>query len=141
MPKHDFKCPECTDIQCDVRVAIGEVPDCLVCGTPMEIFYGLWDENTYGLEDHGRSRSEKTDVNGFIKNWGCNDDPLTRVEILGGTIKDAGVRSFTADQQATFRGKLLRDGDSPQLRNEVLAVRRENLKAARAEYKKKAESK
>ena len=136
--KHDYLCAYCGDIQCDVVLPIGQYADCLVCGEKMGPYYGFWEDLL--LEDHGRSRNDKVDRNGYIKNWQANDDPLTRIEILGGAIKDKGVRSFTDEQQAVFRAKLMRDGDSATLRNEVLAVRRENLKKQREEYKKKLTS-
>lgn len=135
MRKHDYLCPNCADMQCDVELPMGEYATCLVCETQMEVYYGWWEDVM--LEDHGRAKGEKLDKDGYIKNWQANDDPLARIEILGGSIKDRGVRSFSDEQQAIFRAKIMRDGDSASLRNEVLAVRRENLKKSREEYTKK----
>ncbi len=137
MPKHDYYCESCTNLEADVVLPYNAPLICDVCESTMRITYELWTGDTIWLEDHGRSRNEKTDHNNFVKNWSANDDPLARIEITGGGTKDKGLVTFSADQQAAFRRRVLVDGDTPALRRDVLATRKENIRAARAERQKK----
>lgn len=139
MPKHDYKCGnyECRNYEFDVIVPYGEEVFCPECCAPMEITYEFWDD--VALEDHGRSRNEKADHNGFVKNWSATDDPLARLELLGGSLKDKGVITFTPDQQAAFRQRILVEGDSPKLRKDILAQRKANIQEKKEETKKKVQ--
>jgi hypothetical protein len=137
MPKHDYRCPVCDNIEADVVVPYGEPFQCDVCSSPMNITYELWDESSFSLVDHGRSRNEKLDHNNFIKNWSATDDPLTRLEVLSTNLKDRSIRTFTPEQQSSFRRRIMVDGDSPQIRKDILATRKANIQSARAERTKR----
>ena len=140
MPKHDYVCTndDCGNYEFDAIIKYGDPLFCPECHTLMKITYEFWED--VALADHGRSANERTDHNGFVKNWGSDDDPLCKLEVLGGGLKDAGVVTFTPDQQAAFRQRILMEGSTPQIRKDILSTRKENIKQARAEAKKKAES-
>lgn len=138
MPIHDLKCRECGDIHRDVIVHYNDMEDgkvawpvCRECEKPAyDVYFGEWGD--VGLEDHGRSRNERVDANGYIKNFGVRDCSLSQLEL--GVIRkptDAGLKTFTPEQSEAFRLRTLVDGDSPKLRREILETREANIKARR----------
>jgi hypothetical protein len=138
MAIHDIRCEFCGHIERDVNVNGHVIREgrlvgrpCVQCLQPeCYTFYGLWDD--VPLEDHGRSRSERADHNGFVKTWKAFDDPMCKIElgIHRKNHRDHTMQTFNEDQIVAFRSKMLVDGDTPQLRREILDTREHNLKKA-----------
>lgn len=135
MPIHDLKCSKCGTINLNVIVHYNDLddgkasyPKCANCnGTPLDVWYGEWQD--VGLEDHGRSRNERVDANGFIKNFGVADCSLSQLEL--GVVRkpsDASLKTFSPEQSEAFRLRTLVDGDSPKLRREILETREANIR-------------
>lgn len=97
----------------------------------MATYFGNWDRVQIG--NNGCALNSREDSKGFIQRFSALDDPLAKIE-LG--LKDGpGLRTFTPEQTAHYQNKLKRDGDSSDLRREVLTQRQENNVAAGGEKK------
>jgi len=115
MVTHDYKCSTCKRVAMDQTAHPG---DC--CGTPMEITYEFWSQLNYMSDCN-----ELTDSKGFRKKFTALEDPTCAIEI--GLAEDKGIGTFSEEQRRHYAGKVLHDGDSPQLRKEILRQRQKNL--------------
>lgn len=122
MPIHDYSCTKCGAIIEDVT----SIPvSCQGCeGTSFTVTYRNW-RTMHALEG-GTARDSLHDSKGAYKKFNATSDPLCQIEL--GLGEDKGIRSFNADQSVHFMEKMLTDGDSPRLRDEMLRTRNENLK-------------
>jgi hypothetical protein len=121
MPIHDYKCKECNVVHHDVW---GE-PEVTCCHAPnLQIFFGLWD--TVTLKNDGHCLDERTDRKGFVQRFSVRDDGLCKQE-LSRFNDGKGLKSFTPEQSEHYRNKLAKDGDSSNLRREILKQRNNNL--------------
>lgn len=129
MPKHDWKCNTCKVVIED-RLPYGEKRTCDFCGKEMEITLENWTD--VGLHDHGRAVNERTDRDGYIKNFRAGDLKLARIELgLHGSPADKTLRTFSPEQAAEYRRKIMVEGDSPKLMHEILDQRKANQQAAK----------
>jgi len=115
----DFICDSCGKIELDVW---GE-PDGLCCGEKPRRHYGNHFRN---IPKDNIDLSATHDAEGHILRAQVRSDPLCKHEL--GLIKGAqnGVSTFSNDQRREYVGRLLKDGDSPKLRQEILATRARN---------------
>jgi hypothetical protein len=65
-----------------------------------------------------------TDAKGYRQNFTALEDPVCRHSL--GLETGGGINNFSPDQTREYQEKLQRDGDSPKLRKEILATRKEN---------------
>lgn len=122
MPIHDYKCCRCNTIERDCTHTPTE---CYVCkDSRFAIFYGEW--GTVKLRNNGHCLDEREDAKGNIQRFEVRDDPLCKKELSDQPDLN-GIKSFTNDQSNFFRNKLAKDGDSSNLRREILKQRNENL--------------
>ena len=121
---HDFKCNYCSFI---VKDELEKPTTCPVCThtNTMEICFDLWTTFNSGTRDI--IKDNLTDVRGFRMAYKASEDPVAMAE-LGLNPEGSGIRSFSDTQQKEYRERLVVDGDSPQLRKKILAVREENTK-------------
>ncbi len=106
-----------------------EKPTTCECGNPQwEWHMGRWDRNRNPLiRREFKSESELVDSNGFRRRFTALEDPTCAIEL--GMAEGNGIQTFNEDQRAYYAGKILRDGDSPSLRREMLKERKRNLDA------------
>lgn len=118
MPIHDYKC-KCGVIHTDYM----EKPErCIFCGgNEFEITYEEW--TTVGI---GEDLSALTDRFGRRRAFTASEDPTCAIELGLATDGGAGVRTFTPEQSVEYVQRMMRDGDTPQLRREILRQRAKN---------------
>lgn len=125
MPRHDLLCEPCARVIEDVVFRHGDKLPCPECGHEMQTYYGNWTDVM--LDDHGRARNDRVAHDGTIKNLGASDSKLARIELgLSGRPYDKALRTFSPEQSAAFRAKLMADGDSPKVFREIIETRKAN---------------
>lgn len=120
---HDFECASCMKIERDLL----EKPTTCDCGNPQWSWtLKLWDKNRNCLiAREFKSESDLVDDQGRRRRFTALDDPTCNIEL--GMVEGNGIQTFNEDQRAYYAGKILRDGDSPALRKEMLRERKRNL--------------
>lgn len=122
---HDYRCDQCGHIERDYWSA--SAPTCIECisagrdPSVMQVTFELWERGLTWTDD------ELTDAKGFRKAFCATEDALCLSEL--GMAPTAGIQKFTPDLVQEYREKLVRDGDSPRLRQEILDKRKELVKA------------
>lgn len=118
---HDYLCKACGAVFEDV---LGTPEPCACGHSELTITFQKWTKLT--AMNRGRSWDDLVDGKGFRSAFKASEDPVCAYEL--GTIRDgAGIRTFSDEQSKHFASKVLRDGDTPQLRKEILAERNKNL--------------
>lgn len=126
MPLHDYKCRNCGDVLLDQLES--PTQECISCGdVSYEITYSHW--KTVGV---GEDLSALEDRFGRRKAFTAGEDPTCAIELGLASDNGSGVRTFTPEQQSNYLQKIMKDGDSPKLRREILRQRADNNKAAGA---------
>lgn len=121
---HDYRCDACGHIERDYWSA--SAPTCIECisagrdPSVMQVTFELWER---GL---GHTNDELTDAKGFRKAFALTEDPVCLAEL--GMAPTAGIQKFTPEMVQHYREKLVKEGDSPKLRQEVLDKRQELVK-------------
>lgn len=118
-PLHDYKCKECGTVVTDQL----EVPSSGCCDSPAyEITFQNWKNFNFSRDYSSSNDTHTTD--GTRRKFCATEDPLVQYEL--GLLPDQGLRTFSEEQSEHFRGKLMRDGDTPSLRKEILRERVKN---------------
>jgi hypothetical protein len=89
----------------------------------MEITFSFW--TTINGLDGGTARDSLVDSKGFRKQYNATEDPVCMAEVGG--HDSHGIKTFTPEQSEYYRGRLIKDGDSPKLRREILRERAKNV--------------
>jgi len=120
---HDFECGSCMRIERDLM----EKPTTCECGNPNWSWtMKLWDKNRNPLIRRDfKSESDLVDDQGYRRRFTALEDPTLNIEL--GMVEGNGIQTYDQEQRAHYAGKILRDGDSPALRKEMLRVRKSNL--------------
>lgn len=113
---HDYKCQRCSHIVRDTHTQ----PHTCVCGGEYDITYELWDDLNYTGD-----RNALSDSKGYRRKFGALEDPTCSIEM--GLAHGPGIETFSEEQRRYYAGKVLTDGDSPDLRKEILRQRKRNL--------------
>jgi hypothetical protein len=134
MPIHDLICKGCGVIEEDVYVPVERLlgdgrtnAECACCNTPLEIYLGFWPD--VGLPNHGRDVNERLDKDNFLRKANVSDDPVCAIEAgLRDKHGDEQLRTFSPEQTRYVQEKILTEGDTYKLRQEVLSMREKNIK-------------
>jgi hypothetical protein len=121
---HDYRCQSCRALKMEQL----EKPTDCECGNPQwEWTCEFWDKdkNPFIRRDFKTSNDLYTDL-GYRRRFNVSDDPTCQIELCG---DDKGISTFDIDQRLEYAGRLMKDGDTPALRREILKQRVENLKA------------
>ena len=125
---HDYRCQNCRALQMEQL----EKPTTCECGNPQwEWTCEFWDKdkNPFIRRDFKSSNDLYTDL-GFRRKFNVGDDPTALIELGLNPAHDKGISTFNIDQRMEYVGKLMKEGDSPKLRREILQQRVQNLKDA-----------
>lgn len=126
---HDYRCDECKTLAFD---QLQKPTECEVCkGVSFSVYFGDWGRVNIG--NNGCALNSREDSKGFVQRFETRDDPLAKIEL--GLKADAGLKTFSPEQTAHYQRKLTRDGDSADLRREILKQRQANNVAAGAPAK------
>jgi len=118
-PLHDYRCKACGDVEMDSL----EVPSRQCCdSTAWEITFQHWKNFNFS-RDYSSANDTHT-VDGTRRRFSATEDPLVQYEL--GLLPDQGLRTFNDEQSEYYRGKLMKDGDTPTLRKEILKERVKN---------------
>lgn len=118
---HSYRCRKCRAF---VQDSLGYPDDCQCGSNEFEITFEDW--RTLSCLEGGTARDSLVDSKGNRKKFNASEDPLVLHELC--MEKGHGIRSFSDDQTLHYTEKLLVEGDTPKLRDEILKVRAENLK-------------
>ena len=110
----DFRCPQCDHLERDVYGSSN--PTCIVCETTMEITFEDWPPISF-------TDDKDTDSKGFRKTFGAAEDPVCLAEL--GLSEGTGIRKFNDEMTTEYRERLVKDGSTPRLRQEILEKRQE----------------
>jgi hypothetical protein len=118
-PLHDYKCKSCGSVVVDSL----EHPSNQCCSEPSyEITFQNW-KNFNRRRDYCSTNDTHT-TDGARRRFCATEDPLVQHEL--GLLPDHGLRTFSDEQSEYYIGKLMRDGDTPTLRKEILKQRVSN---------------
>lgn len=122
MPLLDFKCPACGQVDEDVFKKQGEPHDCSRCGTTSEVTWEKTKTMNFGVP-FSQSLDNAT---GTARNsFGADDDPICRAELFMDEDTGHGLTRLPRKQREEFLEKRIKDGDSSELRKEVLKAHKE----------------
>lgn len=114
--KHDYVCNNCGLFMGDQYVR----PLCTRCEQDgMEITYEHW---THGLS---HTNDELCDDKGRRKAFNCKDDPLVSIELGLAPDPRNGTKAIPHEVSMALAEKMIKCGDSPKMRNEVLETRKQ----------------
>lgn len=123
---HDYKCKNCNHVVMEQM----EIPTECPCGTP-EFFWTaeFWtkDKNPLAGRRDFRTSNCLEDVQGRRRRFTALEDPTCQIEL--GMMDGNGIGTFNQEQRQYYAGKILRDGDTPAMRREILDTRISNQKA------------
>ena len=86
----------------------------------MEVTFRNW--RGISMLKGGTANDSLVDAKGNRMAYNVSDDPLCQAEISLAPDPH-GIKTFSPDQSIHFRERLKKDGDSPQLRREILRER------------------
>ncbi len=119
---HDYRCSACGAF---VENSMG-MPEEKCCeNSQYEITFQNWKSFNYQRDYSSSNDTHTTD--GIRRKFRASEDPIVQFEL--GLIPDHGIRSFDENQAAHFREKMMKDGDTPALRREILRERTKTQKA------------
>lgn len=124
MPINDYQCnvKSCRYIDKDRLYKSDKCPNCDGEGT-FEVFFGDWKK----LEFNPYSANDRHDSKGFIRKFSSLDDPLCQANMGMGSKQLQSYNKMTEEESKSFRERLIKDGDSPKLRREILAKYNEKV--------------
>lgn len=129
MPLHDWKCNSCGFIADNLMIKPSR--GCDSCGCDMEITYQNWKNFNRNREFLSDNDNTRVDDKGFVRKFSVADDRYAQIQLgINLNQSDVGLKTFTDEQSMYYTGRLLRDGDSPKLRKEIL----DETKKSQASY-------
>lgn len=117
MALHDYVCKSCEAMFPNELIK----PVC-ECGGEVEITFRNW--KGFNFQRDYCSKNQTHTTTGERRRFDASDDPVCMSEI--GLLPDHGMKTFSEEQSQHYAGKMLRDGDSPSLRREILRERKKN---------------
>ncbi len=111
---NDYQCKSCGKVYPD---SLGK-PEESCCGE-WEITFQNW--KGFNFQRDYSSSSDTHTTHGVRRKFKASEDPLVQYEL--GLIPDHGIKSFSPDQSAHYAEKMMKDGDTPALRREILRER------------------
>ncbi len=124
---HDWECLNC---KAEMREQLAKPTEC-GCGKPdwqWHVRYWNKDQNPLcGARDF-KTSNDLVDDRGFRRRFRATEDPTVMAEL--GLGEDKGISTFNIDQKMEYVERMMKDGDTPKLRRQVLDQRIENLKAS-----------
>lgn len=124
---HDYRCQNC---QAVLMEQIEKPTEC-TCGSPQwEWTVEFWskDKNPFIRRDFKSSNDLYTDT-GYRRKFTASEDPTCAIELGMAPEHDKGISTFNIDQRIEFMGRMMKEGDSPSLRKQILKQRVANQKA------------
>ena len=122
MPLHDYLCLSCEHV---MENEFEAPTKCSKCGADdLEITFQNW--KMFNRRRDVKSANDLVDDLGNRRAFKASEDPTVRIEM--GLQASNGLQTFSPEQAAEYRERLMRDGDTPTLRRKVLRERTENLK-------------
>lgn len=119
MPMHDYKC-RCGRFVRDVT----ERPTECECGDPdFAVSYCFWSK--FNEVREFKSESDLTDDKGFRRLFTATEDPTCMIEM--GLLEGNGIKTFHPEQVREYQERLVKDGDTPRLRKQILQERQRNM--------------
>lgn len=123
MPINDFICKNCGHGKKNVLHKHSEEVACGDCGQVMEVFFGDWETLAF-RRPFSQSMYNATDTG--LNSFGALHDPVTKAEL--GITKDKKHTLLSNEERVDFGKRLLKEGDSPQLRKDIKSRREQVLK-------------
>ena len=133
MALHDWKCLSCGYVS--ENVLIKPTNGCDSCGSDMEITFQNWKNFNRNREFLSDNDSTRVDDKGFVRKFSVADDRYAQIQLgINLNQSDVGLKTFTDDQSMYYTGRLLRDGDSPKLRREILDETKKSQEQCNADF-------
>ena len=132
MPLKDFKCGKCGNVtERLVDTSVSEL-DC-ECGGKLQTCFDTWESVNF---QKPFSRSMYNATGTAINSFGLEHDPVCKAEI--GLI-DRNTTILPTEEREDFGRRYMREGDSPELRNDIIK-RRKDIITKKKSKRFKAES-